>query len=154
LSDETDVGPLIDESQALRVEQQVQDAVGKGGRLVVGGKTRFDLGGYFFEPTIVDDASAGMRIVDEEIFGPVLPIIAVSDEREAIRLTNESTLGLGASIWTQDTVKGERLAREIQAGMVWINDGLYSHVAPDAPWGGVKESGFGRMHSAAELRDL
>ncbi|HEY9792150.1 MAG TPA: aldehyde dehydrogenase family protein [Candidatus Obscuribacterales bacterium] len=154
LSEETDIGPLIDESQALRVEEQVQDSIARGGRLAIGGKTRFDLGGFFFEPTIIDDAQAGMRIVDEEIFGPVLPVIGVVDEQEAIRLANESSLGLGASVWTQDTEKGERIAREIHAGMVWINDGLYSHIAPDAPWGGVKESGFGRMHSAAELRDL
>jgi acyl-CoA reductase-like NAD-dependent aldehyde dehydrogenase len=152
--DDVDIGPLIDESQALRVQQQVDDALSKGGKIMVGGKTRFDLGGYFFEPTIVDGAASGMRVVDEEIFGPVLPIVEVADEQEAIKLANDSTLGLGASIWTRDTQRGEQLARQIQAGMVWVNDGLYTHISPDAPWGGIKESGFGRMHSAAELRDL
>jgi acyl-CoA reductase-like NAD-dependent aldehyde dehydrogenase len=154
LEEDIDIGPLIDESQALRVLEQVNEAVAQGARLLVGGHTRFDLGGYFFEPAILDGVRPGMRVLEEEIFGPVLPIIEVVNEQAAIAAANASNLGLGASIWTRDIDRAERLAREIQAGVVWINDGLYSHVAPDAPWGGIKESGFGRMHSAAELRDL
>jgi succinate-semialdehyde dehydrogenase/glutarate-semialdehyde dehydrogenase len=154
MSENTDVGPLIDEQQALRVERQVQDAVAKGAKLLVGGRPRFDLGGYFFEPTILSEVSTGMSVFDDEIFGPVLPIVEVRSEQEAISLANRSSLGLGASIWSANTDRAERLARQLDTGMVWINDGLYTHVAPDAPWGGVKESGFGRMHSASELRDL
>jgi hypothetical protein len=84
----------------------------------------------------------------------VLPILEVADEHEAVAMANAASLGLGASIWSKDQGRAEQLARELHAGMVWINDGLYTHVAPDAPWGGIKESGFGKMHSAAELRDL
>lgn len=154
MSEDTDVGPLIDEQQVLRVERQVQDAISKGASLLAGGHARFDLGGFFFEPTVLSDVRSGMSVLDEEIFGPVLPIVEVASEQQAVELANKCSLGLGASIWSADTERAERLARHIDAGMVWINDGLYTHIIPDAPWGGVKESGFGRMHSAAELRDL
>lgn len=150
----TDVGPLIDEEQLRRVESMVAEAVACRARLIAGGKARRDLGGYFFEPTVLVNVSPGMRIAREEIFGPVLPIIVVADEDEAVRLANDSNLGLGASVWSGDPARAERLARTIQAGMVWVNDGLYSHSCPDAPWGGVKESGFGRMHGAVSLKDL
>jgi succinate-semialdehyde dehydrogenase/glutarate-semialdehyde dehydrogenase len=88
-----------------------------------------------------------MRIMREEIFGPVLPIIVVESEDEAIRLANDSVFGLGASVWTRDKDRGELVASELQAGMVWINDHLFSHGACQTPWGGVKESGLGRTHS-------
>lgn len=151
---DTDVGPLIDESQLGRIKEQIDEAVANGATIAAGGKERRDLGGYFFEPTILTGVKQSMRVVQEEIFGPVLPIIEVMDEREAIRLANESSLGLGASVWSVNIPRAELVARQIDAGMVWINDGLYTHVSPDAPWGGIKDSGYGRMHSAAELRDL
>jgi hypothetical protein len=88
-----------------------------------------------------------MRIMREEIFGPVLPIVTVDTEQQAIELANASDFGLGASVWTLDRDKGERIAREIEAGMVWINDHSYSHGACQCSWGGVKESGLGRSHS-------
>ena len=83
----------------------------------------------------------------EEIFGPVLPIVIVDSEEEAIELANDSEFGLGASIWTRDRAKGERMARRIESGMVWINDHSYTHGACQCAWGGVKESGLGRSHS-------
>jgi hypothetical protein len=83
----------------------------------------------------------------EEIFGPVLPIITVDSEDEALALANDSVFGLGASVWTSDRGKGERIASELQAGMVWINDHMFSHGACQCAWGGVKESGLGRTHS-------
>jgi succinate-semialdehyde dehydrogenase/glutarate-semialdehyde dehydrogenase len=88
-----------------------------------------------------------MRIMREEIFGPVLPVITVESEDEAIRLANDSDFGLSASIWTLDRAKGERIARRIEAGSVWINDHSYSHGACQCSWGGVKDSGLGRSHS-------
>lgn len=151
---DTDIGPLIDESQLLRIKEQIDEAVAHGATILAGGRIRRDLGGYFFEPTLLGGVKQSMRVVQEEIFGPVLPIIEVTDEAEAIALTNDSKLGLGASIWSKDTGHAEAIARQLDAGVVWINDGLYTHVSPDAPWGGIKESGYGRMHSAAELRDL
>jgi succinate-semialdehyde dehydrogenase/glutarate-semialdehyde dehydrogenase len=83
----------------------------------------------------------------EEIFGPVLPIIVVESEDEAVALANDSAFGLGASVWTSDRPKGQRIARELEAGMVWINDHMFSHGACQCPWGGVKDSGLGRTHS-------
>ena len=88
-----------------------------------------------------------MRIMREEIFGPVLPVIAVDSEEEAIALANDSRFGLGASVWTVDRARGERLAAALEAGM-WINDHMYSHGAAQTPWGGVKESGLGRVHGS------
>lgn len=151
---DTDVGPVLDEQQMMRVQAQVDDAVAQGATVLAGGRARPDLGGYFFEPTVLANVQPSMRVLREEIFGPVLPIITVASAEEAIRAANDSDLGLGASIWTADTTRAQQLARQLEAGVVWINDGLYTHVVPDAPWGGIKCSGFGRMHSAAELRDL
>ena len=89
-----------------------------------------------------------MRIMREEIFGPVLPVVVVADEEEALGLANDSDFGLGASIWTRDRAKGERLARRVRAGMVWINDHAYTHAAVQCAWGGIKDSGLGRTHSS------
>jgi succinate-semialdehyde dehydrogenase/glutarate-semialdehyde dehydrogenase len=88
-----------------------------------------------------------MRIMQEEIFGPVVPVIEVGSEDEAIDLANDSDFGLGASVWTQNRAHGDRIARRIQSGMVWINDHMYSHGACSCAWGGVKDSGLGRSHS-------
>jgi succinate-semialdehyde dehydrogenase/glutarate-semialdehyde dehydrogenase len=88
-----------------------------------------------------------MRIMREEIFGPVLPIVVVDSEQEAIDLANDSEFGLGASVWTKDRQRGERIARRIESGMVWINDHSFSHGACQCSWGGVKDSGVGRSHS-------
>ena len=103
--------------------------------------------GHFIAPTVLTDVTHDMRIMREEIFGPVLPIVTVDSEQEAIDLANDSQFGLGASVWTLDRDKGERMARQIQSGMVWINDHSYSHGACQCSWGGVKESGLGRSHS-------
>ena len=88
-----------------------------------------------------------MRIMREEIFGPVLPIIVVDSEAEAVALANDSEFGLGASVWTSDRARGERIAGDLQSGMVWINDHMFSHGACQCAWGGVKDSGLGRTHS-------
>ena len=88
-----------------------------------------------------------MRIMREEIFGPVIPIVTVEDEDEAIALANDSEFGLGASVWTMSRPKGDRIARRVEAGMVWVNDHMFSHGACACAWGGVKDSGLGRSHS-------
>ncbi len=154
MSPSTDLGPIIDDTQMRRFEQVVDDAVGKGAKLITGGKARTDLGGFFFEPTIVCNVNSSMRLAKEEIFGPILPVTTFDTIPEAVEMANDSELGLAASIWTAKPAVGEEIARSIEAGVVWINDGLYSHVCPDAPWGGVKYSGFGRAHSSLELLDF
>ena len=96
----------------------------------------------------------GQEIVREEIFGPVLPVVPFHSVEEVVALANNCKLALGASIWTGDKAAGEQLARRIRAGMVWINDGIYSHACPDAPWGGLRNSGFGRTHGKHALLDF
>jgi succinate-semialdehyde dehydrogenase/glutarate-semialdehyde dehydrogenase len=103
--------------------------------------------GKFIAPTVLTGVTHEMRIMREEIFGPVLPIVTVDSEEQALEMANDSQFGLGASIWTKDRAKGERMARRVESGMVWINDHSYSHGACQCSWGGVKESGVGRTHS-------
>jgi len=154
MSATTDIGPLIDSEQCERVKKQVDQAVSLGAQILTGGKARMEFGGYFFEPTVLADVTDDMNVIRQEIFGPILPIVVVKDESEAIRRANDSNFALGASVWTRDIKRGEEIARSIQSGMIWINDALYSHIAPDAPWGGMKHSGFGRSHSAASLMEF
>ncbi len=154
MSTDIDVGPLIDEEQLQRVKDLVEDAKSKGAKILCGGSAREDLGGYFFEPTVLTDLKPEMRVLKEEIFGPLLPVLVVDSVEEALQVANNSELGLASSVWTADLELGEELARRIDAGIVWLNDGLFSHVCPDAPWGGIKYSGFGKAHSEYELLDM
>ncbi|MBV9915450.1 MAG: aldehyde dehydrogenase family protein, partial [Solirubrobacterales bacterium] len=151
---DTEVGPMISCEQFEKVRELVDDAVAAGAELRCGGPldSRGGAGGAadagaFYAPTVLTGVTHDMRIMREAIFGPVLPIIVVDSEDEALRLANDSEFGLGASVWTSDRSKGERVARELEAGMVWINDHMFSHGACQCSWGGVKESGLGRTHS-------
>ncbi|MBX9688421.1 MAG: aldehyde dehydrogenase family protein, partial [Candidatus Obscuribacterales bacterium] len=154
MNSETDLGPLIDQAQFMRVNELVEDARKKGATILCGGNAREDLGGYFFEPTVLSDVNESMRILNEEIFGPLLAVIPVSSKEEALAKANASELALTASVWSADLQVGEDLARKLDAGVVWLNDALYSHVCPDTPWGGKKYSGFGKAHSEYELLDM
>ena len=148
LSWETEVGPMVSADQFETVCALVDDALEAGAHRLAGGPREvpgFD--GKFIAPTVLDGVDSEMRIMREEIFGPVVPIVVVDSEEEAIERANDSSFGLGASIWTKDRAKGERMARRIESGMVWINDHSYSHAAGQCPWGGVKDSGLGRSHS-------
>jgi succinate-semialdehyde dehydrogenase/glutarate-semialdehyde dehydrogenase len=145
---DTEIGPMVSREQFDLVMELVNDAVASGATLRCGGPVEVeDMPGPFIAPIVLTDVRHDMRIMREEIFGPVLPIVTVSSEQEALDLANDSQFGLGASVWTLDREKGERLARQIQSGMVWINDHSYSHGACQCSWGGVKESGLGRSHS-------
>jgi succinate-semialdehyde dehydrogenase/glutarate-semialdehyde dehydrogenase len=146
---ETEIGPMVSIDQLELVRSLVDDAVAAGAVLRCGGPV--DVPGMpeasFYAPTVLTGVTHEMRIMREEIFGPVLPIVIVDSEDEAVKLANDCDFGLGASVWTSDRSKGERFAREIEAGMVWINDHMFSHGACQCSWGGVKESGLGRTHS-------
>ena len=145
---QTEIGPMTSTDQADIVEELVADAVKNGAKKVTGGKTKVKgMKGRFIAPTVLTGVTHDMRIMKEEIFGPVLPIVTVSSEGEAIELANDSQFGLGASVWTRDQGKGERMARQIESGMVWTNDHSFSHGACQCAWGGVKDSGLGRSHS-------
>ena len=150
----TDVGPVIDETQLAKIEMQVQQAIDKGATVLSGGKRNEDLGGFFFEPTVLLNVDASMEIMTKETFGPVLPITVVETEDEAVLKANDSDFGLTASVWSSNLAKAEGVARDLQVGTVFLNDCLVSHAMPQVPWGGLKKSGFGRGHSQFGLMDL
>jgi succinate-semialdehyde dehydrogenase/glutarate-semialdehyde dehydrogenase len=146
---DTEVGPLTSREHFDHVCALVDEAVADGAELRCGGPVQppEGLSGQFFAPAVLTGVTQRMRIMREETFGPVLAIAAVESEDEAVSLANDTSLGLGASVWTGDRSKGELFARELQAGMVWINDHMFTHAAWQCPWGGVKDSGIGRTHS-------
>ncbi|MEM2760227.1 MAG: aldehyde dehydrogenase family protein, partial [Nitrososphaerales archaeon] len=141
LSDDSDLGPLVNLQGLENIDAIVKDAVSNGAEILTGGERVRDKG-YFYRPTILSSVSPNMRVAREETFGPVAPIIIVEDDMEAIRLANDSEFGLGASIWTQDLGKAERLSRLIESGLVTVNNVVISD--PRVPFGGIKKSGFGR----------
>ncbi len=141
LNADTDIGPMVREGALKEIEKQVEDSVKMGAKIEVGGH-RIERKGYFYEPTILTDVTLQMPVMKEEVFGPAAPIIVVKDATEAVEVANNSEFGLGASVWTQDLQTGEKLAREIQSGVVTINNTVASD--PRVPFGGVKKSGIGR----------
>jgi succinate-semialdehyde dehydrogenase/glutarate-semialdehyde dehydrogenase/succinyl-CoA reductase len=141
LSDDTDVGPLVNASGLKTIDSQVKDSVKEGAELLAGGE-QIKSKGYFYKPTILKNVSPNMRVAQEEVFGPVAPIIIADSEIEALRLANDSQYGLGASIWTEDLDKAEELSRMVRSGIVTVNNVVISD--PRVPFGGVKKSGFGR----------
>ena len=147
------MGPLTLERQRRIVEDHVADAVARGARVETGGESPAGPG-FFYPPTVLTNVTHEMRIMREETFGPVLPIMVVPSLDEAIRLANQSEYGLTASGWTRDAEVARRLQRELEAGAVTINDCISSFGEPAAPWGGFKQSGIGRTHGLAGLREM
>jgi succinate-semialdehyde dehydrogenase/glutarate-semialdehyde dehydrogenase/succinyl-CoA reductase len=141
LSDETDIGPLVSSKSAENIESVVKDSVQKGGEILTGGEPAKSKGS-FYKPTLLKNVSLDMLVLQEETFGPVAPISAVENDAEAIKLANDSKFGLGASIWTEDLDKAEKLSRMVQSGIVTVNNVVISD--PRVPFGGIKNSGFGR----------
>jgi len=141
MSEDTDIGPLVNEQGLNNIESIVNESIKEGAELLTGGE-RSGNSGYFYCPTIIKNVSPKMRISKEEVFGPVAPILVVNDEDEGIRLANDTQYGLGASIWTQDLEKAEKLSRKVSSGIVSVNNVVASD--PRVPFGGVKKSGFGR----------
>jgi acyl-CoA reductase-like NAD-dependent aldehyde dehydrogenase len=150
----TDVGPMIHERQLGIVESHVEDAVARGARLLTGGRRLPDLGPNFYEPTVLADVTHEMRIMREETFGPVLPVMAFDSDDEAITLANDSEYGLAASIWTRDGSRGEKMALRLHAGTVMVNDVVSCFGISEAPHGGVKASGLGRTHGRFGLEEM
>jgi succinate-semialdehyde dehydrogenase/glutarate-semialdehyde dehydrogenase len=150
----TDVGPMIRERQVRMVESHVEDAKARGARVLAGGTRLPELGVNFFAPTVLADVTHDMRIMREETFGPVLPMMAFEDDDEAVLLANDSEYGLAASVWTRDSKRGEKLARRIHAGTVMVNDVISCFGISEAPHGGVKASGVGRTHGRFGLDEM
>jgi len=135
----TQVGPLVDAAGLAKVEAHVADAVAKGARVAVGGRVG---GGLYYEPTVLTGIAPGMRLLEEETFGPVAPVMTFSSDAEAVRLANGTPFGLAAYVWTRDLGRAFRMAEALDYGIVGVNDGVPS--TPHAPFGGVKLSGIGR----------
>ena len=135
----TNVGPLVDQQGHDKVSAHVQDAVAKGARVLVGGASR---GGLFYDPTVLVDVAPGMRILQEETFGPIAPLVRFTNEAEAVAAANGTPFGLAAYLWTRDLTRAFRVSEALDFGIVGVNDGMPS--TPQAPFGGVKASGLGR----------
>jgi acyl-CoA reductase-like NAD-dependent aldehyde dehydrogenase len=152
-SGRADLGAMSCERQRGIVEEHLREAVAGGARVLAGGGRGRDAGA-FHEPTVVSNVDHTMRLMREETFGPVLPLMTFKTEDEAIRLANDSPFGLTASVWTRDIRRGERVAARVEAGTVMVNEVLYTHGIAQTPWGGVKLSGIGRTHGRAGLLEL
>ncbi len=146
---DTEIGPMVSKDQYELVCELVDDAVASGAELRCGGPVEVEgfPEGSFIAPVVLTGVTHEMRIMNEEIFGPVLPVMAVDSVEQAVELANDSEFGLGASVWTRDRQQGERIANRIESGMVWINDHMFTHGACQTAWGGVKDSGLGHSHS-------
>jgi succinate-semialdehyde dehydrogenase/glutarate-semialdehyde dehydrogenase len=152
LDEKTDMGPLVAKRQLDLLTEQVNDALHKGAKVITGGKPPSDLQGAYFEPTLLNNISKEMRVWQEEVFGPVLPIMTFKTEQEAIHLANDTTYGLGAFIYTNDKNRFMRVAKQIESGMVSQN--ALSYVNVHNPFGGYKMSGKGREHAQFGFRDV
>ncbi|MGH7827126.1 MAG: succinic semialdehyde dehydrogenase [Candidatus Binatia bacterium] len=150
--EEVEVGSMTSEMQLNKIEAQIAEAVATGAKLLIGGQRNPNFHGLYYEPTVLVDVNQTMKVMTEETFGPIIPIMKVKDAEEALKLANESRYGLGGSVFTRDKRTGWDLAQRIQGGSVCVNDSLVNFIIPDAPMGGTKESGFGYRHGAEGIR--
>ena len=153
-SDEVDVAAMTNERQLEIVEEHVNDAAKHGAAILTGGKRLADSSGFFYPPTVLTNVDHQMKIMRDETFGPVLPVMTFATDEEAIQLANDSPYGLTASVWTKDIARGRRIAERIDAGTVMVNEVVYTHGIAQTPWGGVKDSGYGRTHGRMGLLEL
>ncbi len=151
LLEETQMGPLCTIGQLENIEKEVSKAIEEGGQILHGGKRPENFEGLFYEPTIISCASQNMKIVDTELFGPVLSVLKFRTEEEVIGLANDTVHGLAAGIFTRDSARSLRMAKAVRAGIVWVN--TYRVVSPIAEFGGIKGSGYGRESGFQAMHD-
>lgn len=149
-----DIGSMTNERQLQIVENHVSDAEQHGAKILTGGRRGENLDGFFYEPTVLTNVDHDMTIMCDETFGPVLPVMTFRTDDEAVKLANDSVYGLTASVWTRNIARGRALAERIEAGTVMVNEVVYTHGIAQTPWGGVKDSGYGRTHGRAGLLEL
>jgi succinate-semialdehyde dehydrogenase/glutarate-semialdehyde dehydrogenase len=147
----TDVGPLATESGRRDVAELVDDAVARGAEVLTGGAAP-DGPGWFYQPTVLAGLTAGMRVVQEETFGPVASLYRATDREDALRIANQTEFGLSSAVWTNDADEADWFVEHLDAGAVFVNGMTASH--PELPFGGIKDSGFGRELSAAGIREF
>ncbi|HEX9146365.1 MAG TPA: succinic semialdehyde dehydrogenase [Candidatus Binatia bacterium] len=150
--EDVELGSMSSEEQFNKVKAQVSEAIARGAKVLTGGRSNPKFSGFFYEPTVLVDVNQDMSVVRDETFGPVIPILKVRDAAEAVRMANDSRYGLDACVFTRDTQKAARIADMLHTGTVCINDGLVNYIIPDAPMGGIKDSGFSRRHGAEGIR--
>jgi succinate-semialdehyde dehydrogenase/glutarate-semialdehyde dehydrogenase len=148
-----EVGPIISEQQLSKIEAQVEDAIAKGAKVLTGGH-RLPGKGTYYAPTVITGVTSEMRLMQEETFGPILPIIPVDTVPAMIAQANDSPFGLNASVWGRDLAAAEAVARQVEAGTVWVNTGLDTYGVPQTPRGGFKLGGIGKVGGEAGLMDL
>ncbi|MBI4669285.1 MAG: aldehyde dehydrogenase family protein [Elusimicrobia bacterium] len=151
---DVDVGAMTTEGQLREVEEQISDAKKRGARILIGGERNSQFKGWFYKPTILTGVDHTFKTVMEETFGPTMPIMIFKTEDEAVRLSNDTTFGLTASVWTKDISRGYELAKQIKAGTVTVNECVYTHAVCQTPWGGHGDSGYGRTHSYLGLMEV
>lgn len=152
--EDVDIGAMTTQRQLEIVEDHISEARSRGADVLTGGQRLQRGAGWFYEPTVVTNVDHSMRLMRDETFGPVLPIMTFRSDQEAIQLANDSVYGLTASVWTRDIARGQRIAEKIEAGTVMVNEVVYTHAIAQTPWGGVKQSGYGRTHGRMGLMEL
>jgi acyl-CoA reductase-like NAD-dependent aldehyde dehydrogenase len=150
--EEVDVGSMTSEAQLNKIESQVAEAVAHGAKVLTGGRRNPNFPGLYYEPTVLIDVDQTMSVMNQETFGPIIPIMKVQNAEEAVKLANNSRYGLGGSIFSRDKATAWELAERLQSGSVCINDSLVNFIIPEAPMGGIKESGFGHRHGPEGVR--
>jgi acyl-CoA reductase-like NAD-dependent aldehyde dehydrogenase len=151
---DVDMGSMTTEDQLKTVQRQVDAAVAAGAKIIAQSSPVGDAKGYFYPATLMTGVDHSMELMREETFGPVVPVMKFKTLDEAIELANDSTMALTSSVWTKDTAAGQQIARRLESGVTTINDHLYTHGQSETPWGGWKDSGVGRTHSALGLDEM
>ncbi len=151
---DTTLGPITTEAQIRIISSQVQEAVAQGAKVIVGGRMAEGTAGRFYLPTLLTNVTPDMRVVRDETFGPVIVVVPVDSEEEALNLANSSNYGLTGSVWTRNRARGLALARRLQVGHASVNDHVVSASVPEVPWGGVKDTGNGRTRGREGLLEM